>query len=450
MSLREAVSIALISNPQIGQAIQNREAIEFELRQARGLYLPRIDLEASVGTQFYGRSQGSVAGTFGTTTKDNFQPREAGVVVTQKIFDGWATIAEIERQASRVDGGSYRVWERSENIALAIAREYIQTLLQQRVLAIAQENVGFHRRTVGDIESGVKNGTLTDADKFQAQERLTAAIAKVKQAEEELSAARIRFFTLVGKPLAAMAALPAVGAGLPGSLSQAIGKAQVNNPTVAIAWADIDAADALIKEAKAKYYPEVFAEGRARGGHDIDLNPGHTADYQARLVMRWNLYDGGAKSAKEQEEIRRATEARLKLDEIRRTVEEQVRLAWDKRVREADIAKTLSLQLSQANSVVTSYQDQFKVGRRSLLDVLDAQNTRFNVSVVLETSRYASLFADYQLLAADGDLLKTLNIQPPKEAEPYARVQATVPKTAPAETDPRYSPNRNPLPGPAL
>src|SRR5690348_11454211 len=43
MSLREAVSIALISNPQIGQAIQNREAIEFELRQARGLYLPRVD-----------------------------------------------------------------------------------------------------------------------------------------------------------------------------------------------------------------------------------------------------------------------------------------------------------------------------------------------------------------------------------------------------------------------
>ncbi len=47
MNLRDAVSLALISNPQIGQAIQDREALEFELKQAHGEYLPRVDFEGS-------------------------------------------------------------------------------------------------------------------------------------------------------------------------------------------------------------------------------------------------------------------------------------------------------------------------------------------------------------------------------------------------------------------
>ena len=49
LTLEQAISIALDSNPEIGQAIENREAIEFELRQARGLYMPRVDFEASAG-----------------------------------------------------------------------------------------------------------------------------------------------------------------------------------------------------------------------------------------------------------------------------------------------------------------------------------------------------------------------------------------------------------------
>ncbi len=162
-NLRDAVSLALISNPQIGQAIQDREALEFELKQAHGEYLPRVDFEGSVGVQKYDRQNPSSSDIFGSSLQDMFQPDEAGLVVTQKIFDGFATIADIEREASRVDSTSFRVWERSENIALAITREYIQVLLQARIVQIADQNLSFHRNKVREITSGVKDGTLTDA-----------------------------------------------------------------------------------------------------------------------------------------------------------------------------------------------------------------------------------------------------------------------------------------------
>ncbi|TIN59031.1 MAG: channel protein TolC, partial [Mesorhizobium sp.] len=84
---------------------------------------------------------------------------------------------------------------------------------------------------------------------------------------------------------------------LPRSLDDAIGLARQNNPRVHMATSDIDAAASLVDAARAKYGPEVIAEGRARAGTDIDGDDGDTNDLQARLVLRWNLYRGGIDKA---------------------------------------------------------------------------------------------------------------------------------------------------------
>ena len=438
LSLKDAVSIAIDSNPQIGQAIQNCEAIEFELRQARGLYLPRLDLEASGGARRYSSPGRRALGI----ENRGLQPVEGELVATQRVFDGFGREAEVERQASRVDGASFRVLERSEYIALAIAREYTEVILQSRIAGIAAENVAFHRRISGDIDAGVRSGTLTDADRFQANERLTAATARLAQAQEDLATARIRFYTLVGQQIGNPSPLPALAPTLPRSLADAIGKGRTNNPQVAMAAADVDAGEALVKAARSKYYPELLLEGRARTGNDIDAVEGHTSDVLGRAVVRWNLFDGGNTSANEQEQIRRASELRLKLHQVHREVEETVRVSWERRTSQANLANLLSQQFGQATQVVGAYQDQFRVGRRSLLDVLDAQNTRTNSAVLVETARYASIFAEYRLSAATGALVRTLGLKAPTQADAYARAKASVPPTPPAETYSRYSPSR--------
>ena len=108
--------------------------------------------------------------------------------------------------------------------------------------------------------------------------------------------------------------------------------------------------------------------------------------------------------------------------------------APERRFRQAELAKSLAEQATSSAQIVTSYREQFKVGQRSLLDVLDAQNTRFNTAILSDTARFASLFAEYRLLAATGELLKTMNITPPKQADAYARGEFNVPATADTET----------------
>ncbi|WP_395446396.1 TolC family protein (plasmid) [Aminobacter sp. UC22_36] len=430
LSLKEAMAVAVESNPEIGQAIENREAIEFELRQARGLYLPSVDLEASTGVRRLDNPSRRLNGV----EDDELYPSEAGVVVTQKLFDNGARRAELTRQASRVDGASFRVLERSEFIGLSVVQDYLEYLLQAQIVGDAKRNLGFHQSILGDIREGIQGGALTDADRQQAEERLYAATARVQEASEELEAAKIRFFKTVGKPLTNPSKPGSVAKALPRSLDDALGLARRNNPRVHMASSDIDAAASLVDAARAKYGPEVVAEGRARIGNDIDGAEDETNDLQARLVLRWNLYRGGIDKANEQEQIRRVSEQRLALHQVQREIEEAVRISWDRRFRQADLAKTLRQQSIANDRLVTSYREQFKVGQRSLLDVLDAQNTRFNTATLSNTAAFASLFAEYRLLAATGQLLKTMNLAPAKQADAYARTEFNVPATADTET----------------
>ncbi|QKV16982.1 TolC family outer membrane protein [Oricola thermophila] len=430
ISLNEAVTVAVESNPEIGQAIENREAIEFELRQARGLFLPSIDLEGSVGV----RRLDSPGRRLGGIADDSLYPTEVSAVATQTLFNGGGRRAELDRQASRVDSASFRIMERSEYIGLQVVREYLEYLVQARIVEETRQNLQFHRSIQSSIASGVAGGTLTEADRQQVRERVLAAEARLKEAEEELASAKIRFLTLVGKPLDSASKPPSVAPRLPSSLDQAIGLARKNNPRVHMASADIDAADALVDAARADFLPEISLEGRARYGDDIDGSDGYTSDLQARVVARWNLYRGGIDKANEQEQIRRASEQRLVLHQIHREIEEAVRSSWERRVRQASLASTLRQQAQENARLVSSYREQFRVGQRSLLDVLDAQNTRFNVGVLAATAEYASLFAEYRLLAATGQLLSTLGVTPPKQADAYARTEFDVPPTAATET----------------
>ncbi len=430
LSLKEAMAVALESNPEIGQAVENREAIEFELRQARGLYLPSVDLEASVGVRRLDNPSRRGVGI----EDDPLYPSEVGLSVTQKLFDGGGRRAELERQAARVDSASFRVLERSETIALQVVREYLEYLLQIQIVNESRANLGFHQSMLGDISSLISGGALTEADRQQAQERALSAKARLKEAEEELEAAKIRFYKLVGKPLTNPVMPASVASALPRSLDAAIGIARANNPRIKVANADIDVADAQVDAARSKMFPEITAEGRARTGYDIDGADGRTHDLQARVVARWNLYRGGIDVANEQEQIRRASEQRLVLHQAYREVEEAVRISWDRRQRQIDLSSTLRDQAATNARLVSSYREQLVVGQRSLLDVLGAQNTRYSVNVLSKTAQYAALFAEYRILAATGTLLNTMHLQSAKQSEAYARTEFNVPETAPTET----------------
>jgi len=417
LSLKEAIAIAVESNPEIGQAIENREAIEFELKQALGLYLPQVNLEASVGAQLLDNPSRRAAGI----DDDPLYPASVGVSATYDLYDGGYRDAEANRQAARIDGASFRVLERSEFIGLEIAREYFEILLQSRIVEISRQNVAFHEQTLGNVIDAIGSGQLTEADRQQANERLAAATGRLLEAQEALETAKIGFYKLVGVPFDNAALPKRVGGHLPKSLDEALGVARLNNARVRIAGADIDAAAALVSQSEAGMRPRLSLEGRTSVGTDVSGGEGYTTDLQGRLVLKWNIFDGGIKSNEVQENLRRESEAMLALETAHRDVEEAVRISWERIHRQSSLASQYSQQLSASEGLVSAYRDQFTIGQRSLLDVLDAQNTRFSVQILNETAQYSVRFAEYRLLAATGTLLAYLGVGAPNQADAYAR-----------------------------
>lgn len=408
VTMQEAIEIAMQSNPEILQAQYNKEAIEFERRQAQGLFLPRVNIEASAGIR---RLENNTRRQLGIAD-DELYPLEAGVTGEWTVFDFGRRRGELLRQAARVDGASLRVVERSEFVALQIARQYLDVLLQQRVAAAAQDNAMFHQSLVSDLSRGVDEGSISIADQQQAEERLQSALVRSEEANLDLQNAYISLRRLTGMDISAGTLPPDLSAAMPSDLTTAIGQARLNNPLVREAQADVDAANALVDSAEGDLWPTIGIEARGRIGEDIDGFKGETNDVQARVVLRWDVFDGGINRAKLQETVRQASLARYALHDRQREAEEDVRLAWQQLDTQRRITDQLGRQSQVSDDLLLSYRSQFNIGRRSLLDVLDAQNTRFNTQVRLETARFSQLFAQYQTLAATSNFLDALNIAP--------------------------------------
>lgn len=432
IELKTAVETAMQTHPEINQAAENRTAIEFEREQAQGLFLPRISVEGSIGIR---RLENSTRRSLGIANNELY-PLEAGLRLDQVLFDGGSRSSEVKRQAARTDGAAFRVEERAQFVALQVSRQYLDYMLQQRIVAASEDNIGFHDRLVADLREGVTKGSISIADQQQAEERQSAARARLTEANQDMVNTAASFRTLTGLDLIDGATLPpSLGASIPDSLEESIARARAQNPRVREAQADLDAAHAMVRKAKAETVPTISLEGNARIGDDIDGFRSETNDLQGGLVLRWDIFNGGIKRAKIQEMYRRERETQFRLDQMVREAEEDVRVAWNAWDSQGKLVKELDAQSKVSDELLRSYRAQFNVGRRSLLDVLDAQNTRYNVQVRAETARFAQFFAEFKLLAAQNALLQAMQVSPPRAAEATARARFKVEPTQPLDID---------------
>jgi len=440
VELRDAIQSALNTNPEIRQAVANKSATQEERVQGQGLWYPRISVEGSVGVRSLRNPTRRSIGLADQT----LYPIEGDLIVQQLLYDSGGREAEIRRQASRTDAAAARIEERSEFVALNVSRTYIDYLLQQRLVAIAQDNVTFHERLVGDLREGVSKGSISIADQQQAEERLQSARARVTEAREDLDTAAITFRTLTGVPIDSVSLPPDVSQCMPATLDEAEALARGQNPRVQEAIADLNTAREEVRAAKADIGPKFYLEGRARAGHDIDGFAGRTTDLQANAVLRWTLYNGGIKEANVREQQHRADEVHGRLFQVTRQAEEDTRTAWSRLTNQTALVSELETQAKISDDVLLSYREQFNIGRRSLLDVLDAQNTRYNVQQQTETARLAKLYAEYRVLAAANKLIACLGVNMASSAVGDERARFHVNPIPPADLQ------ENSVPYPAM
>ncbi|MCH9806098.1 MAG: TolC family outer membrane protein [Alphaproteobacteria bacterium] len=415
-TLRGVVSEALDTNPELAAIRYNRQAIDQELRAARGLGLPSVDLKAQSG-----RHRDSLRTPLGVETTDKWHNhRDVSLSLSQRLFDGFERDHEVARQKNRVESARWRVADTANSIALKAVQAYFEVQRAAAVLDAARKNysalMGLRARVLQRVDSGLGNA----AEETEAGSRVAQARAIVAEAEARLEDAKALFRAVVGRAPGRLQAARVPRSALPSSVSEAVAQARLAAPSVIATQHDAVAARATIGTAYSRLYPKLNFELSTYHGKGIDQEDDRDLDMRAMFVVRWSLFNGGINKARIRESYARANEAVEISANTERIVERETRVSWNA-IKSADVrVPALRRQLNLARATRATYSDQFDVGARRLLDLLDAQSEVFVADAALRTEEFVGRFNTFRVLAAMGRLVEAIGVGLPAEAiEPH-------------------------------
>lgn len=413
LTLRDAVAIGVATNPEYGVVASSRRATDEELNQANALYLPSVDLNADTGVE-YTDDPATRAGV--GDDDESLYRYETGLTVTQLLFDGFETKYEVERQENRVNSASHRVRETAEFIGLDIVEAYLEVLRQRQLVQIARDNVSAHIDILNQIQEGVEAGRSTQADTEQANARLARAQATEADAREALRIAESQYSRDVGEMPKDLTVPRTPYEKLSQNVDLEVDQALTQSPTLDVLEADVRVADAEFNGTQSTMYPQVDLQLNARQGHDLGGVEGRDRSASALAVMNWNLYRGGADVARAREFAHRVQQEKEERADAARSIEDDVRRTWASKNASSERAAAFERQVLANREVVAAYRDQFDLNRRTLLDVLDAQNELFVSRSNAINAKFVEMTAVYRLLALKGDLLPTIGVDYPRES----------------------------------
>ena len=404
--LLQATRNALADNPDVQERWKAFRAAVQAKPAARAAWLPQVDLQASIGRQ--SRSPSATSGTF---------PIDATrLTLNQLLFDGGVASSAM-RQADLEQVLAFQeLMAASEQVSLNVLRAYANVLRARDLVQIATDNYVEHQRTVDLMNERVTATVGRRSDLEQATGRLALAESALVEESIALHNANTRYLRAVGQlPPDRLPAWPeTLGLGaLPASAVDTLRQGLPGNPTLLAALGNWRSREEAAAGRQAIFMPRI--EGRIELGQSKNDNGtlGRYRDDLAEVLLRQNLYRGGADAARRAQFNALALRAQAQFEQTCREVRQSLSVAY-KDV--ATLNEQLTLQDTQRLAVDRTregFRQQFDIGQRTLLDLLDTQAEFFATERTWINTRYDQLIAQARTLATMGRLVTTLGGQNP-------------------------------------
>ena len=418
-TLQQAVERTLTSNPEVLIDVERRLSVDNALLQARASYLPKVDVAFGRGREDKDNvtTQATYGGPIGQRRKDQ------SLTLTQMLFDGFATSSDVDRNQARVDSAAHKVFATSEQIALKAAEAYLEVLRQVEVVTLTRDNLTVHQRTYDQVKLRVSSGVSRKSDLDQIEARLALTRSNLTAAEANLEVAKINYKLVVGQLPGTLARPKAPDERLlPSTPDQAAAAAIESNRLLKSAKADMAAADAQHRAARAAMYPRLDLEaGTTRSNFNTNVDATHDNTTYAMLKIRYSLFKGGGDVARIEETRHMALEATEIKNRAERQLEQSVRLSWNAYRSARDRLPNLRQHAEFSQLTREAYSKQFTLGQRTLLDLLDTENEFYTAITNHINGQYVELFSRFRLLADLGLLLDAIGVTPPAESSSGAR-----------------------------
>ncbi|HEX4301866.1 MAG TPA: TolC family outer membrane protein [Rhizomicrobium sp.] len=400
LTLKQALALAYETNPQLAGARAGVRAVDEGVATANAAWRPTINASGSYGVQ-----NGQVTGF---ASAFNSHPLTGAVTVTQQVFRGGRTYAEIGRAIALVHSARAELADTEREILLDAVTSYLDVVRDSNVMALNQANVRTLQAELDAANTQHGAGAITRTDVDQAQARLSRAQADLAAAQRQYMASREAFDNVIGRPAGTLEAAPVLPA-IPATVDTARNIGVQRSPKILQAKADWRAADYAVSDAIGALLPQLSIQGQYEYLRDAaGTNIFATKDPQQILSVTGQvtvpIYQGGAEDA----EIRRAKELRgqsqLAISTAQRAVWQDVGNAWDGyRSAQLEISAN-DAQVTADQSALDGVKQEQEAGERSVLDILNAQQELLSAQVAATTARHDAAVAAYRVLWAIGQL----------------------------------------------
>lgn len=410
ISLKDAIGEALETNPVVKERRKNFNETQQDLEIAKSEWLPSVDLQSSIGRVNSGKFKDKNKNYSHFVDSTAYNHYTNSLKLTQNLFRGFSTTQKINYQQTRILAAANHYIESANDIAFQMVGAYIDVIRSYRLLQNAKDNVEINKKIFEDVDALYQQGLTTKSEMTKIYASLSLANSNLIVWQNNTIDKEARFKRLLGRSVnVASLTLPNLNFAMPESKERAAQIAIQNNPSILVSKYNIQGAQALYREKKSKFYPTIDLEAEQVFN---DYSKGQTLDspddrQRVYLVLNWNLYSGGAHKAdlqKSRSTIYKETEIQR---DLKRQILEGLELSWNAYDLLGNQLEELYKYYEFSLETLENYKDEYDMGRRTLLDLLTAQNDLINSKSQIINAQLDKLFAQYRILDAMGLLVQS-------------------------------------------
>ena len=405
LEMSDMVVDSISAHPEVKEKIHVYRQVLSDRDVAESGWRPSVDLEASTGIY---NTESPVTGN----QSEDYDSSNIELSVTQNLFNGYDTTYQIEQTEARTRAALFDVYDTADNIALRAIQAYLEVLKQRRLYQLAQQNVAAHEDILSQIRDRNLSGVGRRSQLQQTEGRLARAQASLIAQQNNLEDAATQLHQILGRYVDPDAlAEPDLPSPPREELNLLIDQALVNHPAMRVAASNIEAAQSDHRRSLRNRYPNLDLRLATEYGDDIGGLDGNTEETSLVLNLTYNFYNGGRKQAETQKKISAVYEQKEFAARVRRQVINTLRLSWTADDLLAKQLKFLEAHVIKASQTVESYKEEFFIGQRDLVDLLDAENERNTAQNQFAEARYDGLGARYRVYEGIGQLFEAASIE---------------------------------------
>ena len=433
MSLKDAAQAAVVKSPDVQARWHAFREAEEEVGVARGGFFPKVDLSAGTGRISTEQKKARV--------DQSYHGNEQTLSLRQMIFDGFATSSEVKRLGRAKLVCYFELLDASENAALEAGRAWLDVMRFRAQTQLAEENYLQHQAAYEQLRRRADSGVGKRVDVDQAASRLSLADVNLTTAYANLHDVTARYVRIVGEqPPKNMPAAESLAKALPGSAEAALADALKHNPALRAAVENIEASQHDLEARRAAFMPRLDLVARRDHFSNYQDN-GSRDESRVELRLNYNLFNGGSDAARNRQFRERKNMALDLREKACRDMRQTLSIAYNETKRLNEQLPFIISQVSLVEKTRAAYRDQFNIGQRTLLDLLNTQNEYFDARRTQVNADADLGIAYLRSYAGMGRLLETLGLkrieadQQPDESDlTPVELSEMCPNTTPADT----------------